>query len=267
MTDGERDEALVPRKPGERLRAARDARGLSLDELAQRTRVPLRHLEALEKSSYDGLPSHTYAVGFARAYARAVGEDEVQIASDVRAETATLARRTPEYQPYVTADPSRIPSRALVIVASGVALAVVILAALWFGAGWQHHDESAASAPAPSPVTTAVPPPARATPTGGQVILTASDEVWLRVYDRANKTLFLGVMKPGQSYTVPGDADHPEINVGRPDKLRVTLNGSAIPSLGDGKRPIKDVPVDGASVAARLAAAPAPGAGPSPTAR
>jgi cytoskeletal protein RodZ len=266
MTDGERDEPLIPRKAGERLRAARQALGLSLDDLAQRTRIPLRHLEALENASYEGLPSPTYAVGFARAYARVVGEDEVRIANDVRADTAAIVRRTPEYQPYVTADPSRIPSRALVIVASGVALAIVILASLWFGAGWRHHDENAPSAPAPSPVTAAVPPPVRAAPTGGQVILTASDDVWLRVYDKANKTLFLGVMKPGQSYTVPGDADHPEINVGRPDKLKVTLNGSAIPPLGDGKRPIKDVAVDGASVAARLAAAPAPAASSTPAA-
>ena len=266
MTDGERNEALFPRKAGERLRAAREARGLSLDDLAQRTRIPRRHLEALETSSYDGLPSPTYAVGFAKAHARAVGEDEVAIARDVRTETANLARRTPEYQPYVTADPSRIPSRGLVIVATGAALALAILAALWFGAGWRHRDESAGPAPVSAPVTAAVPPPARATPAGGQVVLTATDEVWLRVYDRANKVLRQGVMKAGESYTVPADADHPEINVGRPDKLRVTLNGSAIPPLGDGKRPIKDVAVDGASIAARLAGtgSPASGAAPSP---
>jgi hypothetical protein len=91
-------------------------------------------------------------------------------------------------------------------------------------------------------------------------VLTAAGEVWLRVYDAADKTLYLGVMTDGQSYTVPEGADHPRINVGRPDKLRVTLNGAAAPPLGDGSRPIKDVAVDGTSVAARLGggASPAP---------
>ena len=51
------------------------------------------------------------------------------------------------------------------------------------------------------------------------------------------------------------------INVGRPDKLQVTLNGAAMPPLGDGSRPIKDVRVSGEAVAARLAASAPAAAG------
>ncbi|RTL16348.1 MAG: helix-turn-helix domain-containing protein, partial [Sphingomonadaceae bacterium] len=51
-----------------------------------------------------------------------------------------------------------------------------------------------------------------------------------------------------------------------PDKLDVTLNGTAIPPLGDGSRAIKDVRVSGAAIAARLSGAPAPTATPSATA-
>ena len=258
MTEAERgtDATLFPARAGERLRQSREAQGLSLAEVAMRTRVPLRHLEAIETSDYSGLPSPTYAVGFARAYARAVGADEVAIAAAVRAEVAQLGRRTPEYQPYVTADPARLPSRGLAIVAAGVALAVLVLAVLWFGTLRWH-----AATPATAPTVASVPEPAAATstltaPTGGQVRLTATDDVWLRVYDAANKTLRQGTLKPGESYDVPADADRPMINVGRPDKLQVTLNGSAVPALGDGKRAIKDVPVGGAAIAARLAGAP-----------
>jgi cytoskeletal protein RodZ len=46
---------------------------MSLAEIGARTRVPLRHLEAIEASNYGALPSPTYAVGFVRAYARALG--------------------------------------------------------------------------------------------------------------------------------------------------------------------------------------------------
>ena len=259
MTDLSRadDAPLPPRTAGERLRAAREAAGFSLEEVAGRTRVPLRHLEAMENGSYEGLPSSTYAVGFARAHARAVGADEVGIARDVREEVARLGRRQPEYQPYVTADPARLPSRATAIVAAGVALAVIILAGLWWGAS--HFGGGAPASPATPVVARAPAAPRRpAAPTGGQVTLAASDTVWLRVYDAANKTLFLGTMKPGDKFDVPATADHPQINVGRSDKLTVTLNGSAVPPLGDGSHAIKDVAVDGASIAARLARAPAP---------
>lgn len=264
MTDLPRadDAPSPPRHAGERLRAAREQAGISLAEVAERTRIPLRHLEAMENSTYDGLPSRTYAVGFARAYARIVGADEVEIARDVREEVARTGRRQPEYQPYVTADPARLPSRATAIVAAGVALALLILAALWWGAS--RSGESAAPAAVPSAVAHAPIPARPAQPTGGQVTLTAADTVWLRVYDAGDKTLFLGTMKPGDKFDVPAGADHPRINVGRSDKLAVMLNGSAVPALGDGSHAIKDVAVDGASIAARLTGAPAPAASATP---
>jgi cytoskeleton protein RodZ len=253
VTDGERpqDATPFPRSVGERLRAAREATGLSLDEVAARTRVPLRHLEAMEAGDYAGLPSPTYAVGFARAYARAVGVDEVGIARDVRAEASKTPRRVPEYEPYVTADPTRIPSRTLVIVTAGVALAILVLAALFFGTLLLRRHEAAP--PLPAATARPVPPAARPAAAAGQVTLTALGDVWVRVADAADKTLKLGVMKEGETYTLPAGADHPRLTVGRPDKLRVAYNGAAVPPLGDGDRPLKNVAIDPEAVAARLA--------------
>ena len=104
---------VAPARPGERLREAREHRGLSLAEVAARTRVPQRHLEAVEAGDYRALPSPTYAMGFAKAYARAVSADEVAIAQDVRRELDRLGPRQPEYVPYETADPARVPSRGV----------------------------------------------------------------------------------------------------------------------------------------------------------
>ncbi|MGL1664223.1 DUF4115 domain-containing protein, partial [Vibrio parahaemolyticus] len=50
--------------------------------------------------------------------------------------------------------------------------------------------------------------------------------------DATGKTLFQGEMKPGDHFDVPADANKPMINVGRPDKLSVTVNGSNVPPLG-----------------------------------
>lgn len=247
---------------GDRLRAAREAAGLTLAEIAQRTRVPLRHLEAIEHSDFAALPSPTYAVGFARAYARAVGMDEVAMARDVRAELSTIDR-APEYVPYETADPERVPSRGLAIVALGLAVAVLILVGLYYGTGLFRGTGATlatAEVPAAAPPATVTPPLASPTPAAArQVTLAAGDtEVWLRVYDANNDTLYLGTLAPGATFDVPQNANRPMINVGRPDQLRVTLDGQAVPALGDGRRAIKDVPVDAASIAARLTGAPAP---------
>ncbi|MCY1173863.1 hypothetical protein D9M73_140420 [compost metagenome] len=58
------------------------------------------------------------------------------------------------------------------------------------------------------------------------------------------------------------------INVGRPDKVQVTVGGTQVAPLGDGKVAIKDVPIDAATLGARGAAQPDQGAAasPSPTA-
>ena len=270
MNDVEPGDTPANERVGDRLRRAREAQNLSLAEIGQRTRIPLRHLEAIEATDFAALPSPTYAVGFARAHARAVGIDDVEVAQDVRRALATLPR-APQYAPYETADPDRVPGRGLAAVGVGLALAILILAGLWYATdlfrpGPGSSEGTMVATPVAAP-TAPLPAPI-VTPTVQQVRLAAGDnEVWLRVYDAADKTLYLGTMKPGEGFDVPPDADGPRINVGRPDQLRITLNGSVLPPLGDGSRPIKDVKVDAASLAARPGSAAAvPDAGAAPPA-
>jgi hypothetical protein len=95
------------------------------------------------------------------------------------------------------------------------------------------------------------PPPVAAPAASGAVVLTATDVVWLRVYDTTGKTLFQGELKPGEHFDVPADAVHPMINVGRPDQIQVTVNGSIVPPLGAGNRAIKDVEISAEALIAR----------------
>ena len=258
----------TPDRAGDILRAAREDQGLTMADVGARTRVPLRHLEAIEASDYATLPSSTYAVGFAKAYARAVGADEVRVANMVRAELGSVVRRTPEYAPYEMADPARVPSRGVAIVALGIALAVLVLVGLWYGtdlfrggAGSTGATTTVAEVPSATPAASAPVVAPAPTPETGQVTLAATDEVWMRVYDADNKTLYLGTMKPGDRFDVPRDAKDPMINVGRPDKLTVTLNGANVPPLGTGERAIKDVKVGAVAIAARLSGAATTAAG------
>ena len=70
-------------KVGARLREARVARGLSLDDVAQITKITRPVLVALEEGDTDALPALVFVRGFVRSYARLVELDPNPIVRDL----------------------------------------------------------------------------------------------------------------------------------------------------------------------------------------
>jgi len=58
---------------GPYLRGLREAKGMSLDDIARSTRVGRRHLEALESHTFGELPAPVFVKGFIRAYCEFLG--------------------------------------------------------------------------------------------------------------------------------------------------------------------------------------------------
>jgi transcriptional regulator with XRE-family HTH domain len=58
---------------GRALRALREAKGLSLADIAGKTCIRRAYLQALEEMNIDQLPSRPFAIGYVKAYAEAVG--------------------------------------------------------------------------------------------------------------------------------------------------------------------------------------------------
>src|SRR5262245_5005452 len=58
---------------GSRFKQEREARHLSLGDVARVTKIPERSLERLEGGRFDELPAEVFVRGFVRSYARAVG--------------------------------------------------------------------------------------------------------------------------------------------------------------------------------------------------
>ena len=54
---------------GAALRAKREERGLSLENVSERLKISTSHLDALEKGDLSGMPHTAYAKGFLRSYA------------------------------------------------------------------------------------------------------------------------------------------------------------------------------------------------------
>lgn len=72
---GEQPEASADRLSiGRYLTSQRELRGISLDELAARTRIPRRNLERLESGAFDAQPDG-FVRGFVRTVAEAIGLD------------------------------------------------------------------------------------------------------------------------------------------------------------------------------------------------
>lgn len=250
---------------GSQLRDARDGAGMTLADVAGKTRIPQRHLEAIERDDFNALPSTTYAVGFARAFARAVGADEVAVAAAVRAQLEQGGRARLEYQAFEPADPARVPPRTLAWTAAIIALLILGGYALWRATsrdGTPDEPAVASTSPAAAASPAAAPPPPAAAPASGPVVLTATDKAWLRISDAAGKRLFEKEMATGETYTVPADANGPTIMTGRPNAIRVTVGGVEIPPLGEPEKRIKGVGISAEALRARAAA---PAASPAPT--
>ncbi|UOO80854.1 DUF4115 domain-containing protein [Uruburuella testudinis] len=65
---------------GEKLRIAREKRGFSIGEVAERLKLPARQIEGLESGNYEGLPELVFVRGFLRTYARFLELDDNEVA-------------------------------------------------------------------------------------------------------------------------------------------------------------------------------------------
>lgn len=263
---------------GSRLKAARERQSMSLDEIAAKTRVPVRHLEHIENGEWDSLPAATYSVGFARAYANAVGLDGSEIGAELR---ALLGRSASTANPslYEPTDPGRVPPRSLAIAAAVIALLLAVAYLVWRSgavddtavdenqiAGIEAPASDAGAPPAGGPAAGgpvgAAGAPAPAPAARGPVVLTATGDVWLRIYEaNGGPKLFENTLKAGERYEVPGTAKAPQILTGRPNALQVAVGSTVIPALGAAEKTIADVsllPADLVARAAPVPPAPAP---------
>jgi len=109
---------------GHYLRAARDHRGLSLAQVAAETRVRRLYLAALEEGDHAALPSRPFAVGYVRAYARALGLDGDEIVARFRADFPE--DRSPLHAPIGVAHEKDQVRRVIYWAGGAVVFAVVL---------------------------------------------------------------------------------------------------------------------------------------------
>jgi cytoskeleton protein RodZ len=114
-------------RAGAELRAARERLAWPLASVAAELRIRLSYLEALEEGRLDLLPGNTYALGFLRLYASALGLDAEETVRRFRAEAVEVTH------PADLTFPAPAPERGLP--AGAVMLVGLVLAACAY-AGW-----------------------------------------------------------------------------------------------------------------------------------
>lgn len=240
--------------PGATLRAAREELRLDLSHVAADTRIPLRHLEAIEAGEFESLPSRAYAIGFSRTFAKAVGLDPAEITDAVRAELADGSmRRSAPSSVMEPGDPARLPSTGLTWAAAAAVLVLGVGGYAFFNAYFGAGTEPGAltvPAPAASSAPVAAAPAEPPAPTAsGPVVLTALEEgVWLRLYEEGGERLFERTLSLGETVTVPATATDPRLNTGRPDALSLTVGGKPIAKLSDRPMTISGVQISAAAL-------------------
>jgi transcriptional regulator with XRE-family HTH domain len=201
---------------GEFLRRERELRHISLDDIAERTKISRRYLEAIEEGQYERLPGETFVRGFIRSYAQTIGldpEDTILIYSQTRVVPRVTPQRRERIAPERRAWNERVLQWVLVagVVAVGVALLGVVGVLevpnlLWF-----------ASTP---PVDVGKAPMSTV-----PLILTAIAEAdtWLRVTIDGRDVQNM-LLRAGQSAKWMGQ-EHFVISIGNVRATRLRLNG------------------------------------------
>jgi cytoskeletal protein RodZ len=108
---------------GKLLRQSRERRGMSLEQIASETKIPLRHLQALERDDLSVVPDGLYRRAKIRAYARAVHLDQESLA---KLEHAMHAAEPPPVAPEEPSLPTTAFRKAILVTLAAIGAALVL---------------------------------------------------------------------------------------------------------------------------------------------
>lgn len=115
---------------GEKLRAAREAKGISISEVAEQTRIAPMYIECIENDNYKPLPGGIFNKGFVKSYARFIGLDEGEALQDysrliTQSDGVTPIEDVRSYRPEVLTDDRASQSSISTIIFAGIILALM----------------------------------------------------------------------------------------------------------------------------------------------
>jgi cytoskeleton protein RodZ len=234
---------------GAELRAAREAKGLSVGALAERTRVPARTLSAIERNDRSALPPQPFARGFVRTYADELDLDHERVVREFFAQFPAEAPPGPLLATREIPDASwQPPSRWLGMGSAVAILMVVVTAAVVLGRRGESQVEpgtvgttgSAPAAPVAARTPDVTPQPA-ARPTDAapapaapaapiSVVLSMNRPCWVSATVDGRRAIYR-ILQPGERETLAAERNI-AIRFGDAGAVTWTINGRDAGSPG-----------------------------------
>lgn len=138
---------------GEKLRQAREERGITLSEVAEQTRISSLYLESIENDDYRILPGGIFNKGFVKSYAKYVGVDEQEALLDYSLILADNEGSDDEdlkvFKPEVLTD-DRSGSSMIPTVIWAVVILAIMSAGIWFGVNYLRNRPDTPVADSPN---------------------------------------------------------------------------------------------------------------------
>ena len=195
---------------GETLRVERLRRGLSLEQISERTKITLRHLEAIEADELEKLPGSFFARSFLRQYGKALGLDEGVLESELDQLTehgaAATPPETPWHQPEVPPITSGLGNRSLterVSLGSVAGFVLVVLACSGLYTLWERAHRS--PGPGNESATAAAQ---KSIPTAGTAQRPAPEALPPKVEPEAQNAVHTATAQPQKA---PAPAPEPQV--------------------------------------------------------
>jgi cytoskeleton protein RodZ len=155
---------------GEKLRQAREERGITLSEVAEQTRISSLYLESIDNDDYRTLPGGIFNRGFVKSYAKYVGLDEQEALaeySQILAQSESAEEdHLKHYKPEVLTD-DRSGSSMLPTIIVALVILALMTAGVLYGVSYlrQPSDPTVANKKSTSNVNTNSAPTANANTT------------------------------------------------------------------------------------------------------
>ena len=214
---------------GAQLRTSRESQGLSLALLAEKTRVQLRILAAIELNDLSSIPPKPYGRGFVRAYAHEVGLDPDRTVRDYFGQFPPITIAAP------AAAAAEAHQRAWRMPVVGVVLLTVTAVLLFrigrdVSPGYQPSESlavgtSGATSPTPASST---PSPATVSPRqtktdGIKMVLRVSRQCWVAASADGKRVIY-DLLPEGAQRTIQATREI-TFRAGDAGAVRLTVNG------------------------------------------
>ena len=227
---------------GEKIRQAREARGITISEVAEQTRISGLYLESIENNDYRGLPGGIFNKGFVKSYAKYVGLDEHEALQDyanlIAEQGETKIEETKTYRPEVLTDDRASSSSLPTIIFAAIILGLLAWGAFALVSYFRENQNNAAAnsnANKPANSNTNIANSNAATPVSS---MPASNEIKVE-FKPLGDPISLTVWVDGKMSSMTVQSNAPQTFTGQQsvrlsyykgfaDKIQLTVNGKQI---------------------------------------